>query len=67
MVEKFGRSDGLEGGEFGLETGGWGNGLCGGLNARLGSKKGPSSALAGDGDRLPGIGSKPDPLIKGLD
>lgn len=67
IVVKLGSPEGLEGGEFGLETLGWGSGLAGGLNDGLDWKKGPSSAFAGDGDRLPGIGGKPEPLVIGLD
>jgi hypothetical protein len=55
-------SIGLEVGEFCLEIDGCGSGLGGGLSDGLGWKKGPSSAFAGDGDRLPGMGSKPGPL-----
>lgn len=67
IVVKLGSSDGLEGGEFGRDTLGWGSGLAGGLNDGLDWKKGPSSAFAGDGDRLPGMGGKPEPLLIGLD
>ena len=67
MVVKLGSSEGLEGGEFGRETLGWGSGLAGGLSDGLDWKKGPSSAFAGDGDRLPGIGGKPEAFIIGLD
>ena len=67
IVVNLGSSEGLEGGEFGLETLGWGSGLAGGLNDGLDWKKGPSSAFAGDGDRLPGMGGKPEPLVIGLD
>ena len=67
MAEKFGKSIGLEVGEFCLETDGWGRGLGGGLIDGLDWKKGPSSAFAGDGERLPGIGSKPNPFSIGLD
>lgn len=67
IVVKLGSSEGLEGGEFGLETLGWASGLAGGLNGGLDWKKGPSSALAGDGDRLPGIGGRPETFVIGLD
>lgn len=67
IVVKLGSSEGLEGGEFGLETLGWASGLAGGLNDGLDWKKGPSSALAGDGDRLPGIGGRPETFVIGLD
>ena len=67
MVVKLGSSDGLEGGEFGLETLGWGSGLAGGLIDGLDWKNGPSSAFAGDGDRLPGIGGRPGIFVIGLD
>ena len=67
IVVKLGSSEGLEGGEFGLEIVGWGSGLAGGLRDGLDWKNGPSSAFAGDGDRLPGIGGKPEPFIIGLD
>lgn len=67
IVVKLGSSGVLEGGELGLETLGWARGLAGGLNDGLDWKKGPSSAFAGDGDRLPGIGAKPEPLVIGLD
>ena len=43
-----------------------GRGLCGALEGNdssglVGKKKGPSKALAGDGERLPGIGERPVP------
>ena len=66
IVVKLGCSEGL-GGEPGLETFGWGSGLAGGLNDGLDWKNGPSSAFAGDGDRLPGMGGNPEPFIIGLD
>ena len=66
MLVKLGMSTGLDIGEFCLEIDGWGNGLGGGLSDGLGWKNGPSSAFAGDGDRLPGMGSNPVPL-SGLD
>lgn len=43
-----------------LDTGGWGSGLEGGLSLGTCWKKGPSSALAGEGERLPGMGSRGD-------
>ena len=67
MVVKLGCSEGLEGGEFGLDTLGWGSGLAGGLSDGLDWKKGPSRAFAGDVYRLPGICCKTEPLIVGLE
>ena len=67
MAEKFGKSIGLEVGEFCREIDGCGSGLGGGLIDGLDWKKGPSSAFAGDGERLPGMGSKPKPFSVGLD
>ena len=58
MVVKLGTPVGLDGGELGLETEGWGRGLLGGLSAGPELKKGPSKAFAGEGDRLPGIVAK---------
>ena len=40
-------------------TEGWGRGEGGGLGKGSMLKKGPSNAFAGEGERLPGIGSKP--------
>ena len=56
---KFGTTGELDIGELGLETVGWGSGLKGGVSSDgVASKKGPSSALAGDGERLPGMGAR---------
>lgn len=54
---KLGMMGEFEGGELGQETEGWGKGLQGGVSSEgVWSKKGPSNAFAGDGERLPGIG-----------
>lgn len=64
-LAKFGMSVGLAGCEPCGETGGCGRGLDGGDAEGEGLTNGPESALAGDGDRLPGIGSRLDTLPGG--
>jgi len=45
-------------GEVGRENVGWGRGLGGELSGGLCWKNGPSRAFAGEGERLPGMGSR---------